>query len=245
MSIDKSDWMRWAASGAIVLLAHAGATAALINWPPPAEGEPAAALVIELAALPAAPETPEIKTPPDPVIKEMQPEPPPPEEVAEIPPPEEPPPPEPPPPPEAVAIEPPPPPEKKLPPPKPKAVATTAPKPQKRVAAVAVAPSQGMPTESLSNLRSSWHSRLSAQIQRNLRVPPAQSQQGVFVASIGFVVDRNGNVSGARVARGSGLASVDEAAVAAVRRAQPLPPPPPEMPGGPFDLVLPVRITLR
>ena len=233
MSIGNRDWMRWAASGAIVLLAHAGATAALINWPPPAEGEPAAALVIELAALPAAPETPETATPPDPLIQEMQPEPPPPEEVAEIPPPEEPPPPE------------PPPPEKKLPPPKPRAVATTAPKPQKRVAAVAVAPSQGMPTESLSNLRSNWHNRLSAQIQRNLHVPSAQSQQGVFVASISFVVDRNGNVSGARVARGSGLASVDEAAVAAVRRAQPLPFPPPEMPGGSFDLVLPVRITLR
>lgn len=242
MSIGSGDWMRWAASGAIVLLAHAGATAALINWPAPAEGEPTAALVIELAAIPAAQELPQTEAPPDPVIQEMQPEPPPPEQVAEIPPPEDPPP-EPPPPPEAVAIEPPSPPPEKKPPPKPKAVATTAPKPQQRIAAVAAAPAQGMPTESLSTALPTWRGALNAHIQRHLRYPPGLREQGT--SYVAFSMDRSGNVLSARIARSSGESAFDAEAVATVHRAQPLPRPPDGLPGGSFNFTIPVRFHMR
>jgi protein TonB len=45
-----------------------------------------------------------------------------------------------------------------------------------------------------------------------------------------FTVNRSGGVSGARVARSSGNAALDNEAVATIRRAAPLPPIPPEIP---------------
>lgn len=243
--IEGRDLTRWMLSGAVVLLAHAGAAAALINWPVQHEGEPTAALVIELAAIPAAPETPQTEAPPDPIIQEMAPEPPPPEEVAELrpeePPPDPPPPEEPPPPPDAIALEPPPPvkEEPPPPPPKPKQAVTTAPKPQKRIAPVAAAPAQGMPTESMSTALPTWRSALGAHIQRHLRYPSGGRDDGV--AFVAFTVDRSGNVLSARLARSAGDGALDDEAVACVRRAAPMPRPPEGMSGGSFSLVVPVR----
>lgn len=53
--------IRWAAGGACIAAAHVGFTWAVLNWPRPAitAGEPPAAVMIELAPLPVAPETPQ------------------------------------------------------------------------------------------------------------------------------------------------------------------------------------------
>jgi protein TonB len=263
MRIEGREWLLWSASGAIILLAHAGATAALINWPQRPEGEPPAAMVIELAAIPAAPEVPETEAPPDPVVQDMQPDPPPPEPVTEtppddpppekvaaVPPPDEPPPeilppPPPEPPPDAAAIEPPPPPppQAKKPPPKPKSVVNTAPKRQKQIAAVAAAPAQGLPAESVANALPTWRSAVAAHIRRHLRYPPGRREQGTALVS--FSMDRSGGVSSVRIARSSGESVLDAEAVATVQRAQPLPRPPDGLPGSHFALTLPVHFSVR
>jgi protein TonB len=48
-----------------------------------------------------------------------------------------------------------------------------------------------------------------------------------------------------RVVRSSGASALDEEALALLRRAQPFPPPPPELPGGRVDLTMPIRFNLR
>ena len=61
-----------------------------------------------------------------------------------------------------------------------------------------------------------------------------------------FSLDRKGQVLAIRVATSSGSAALDEEAMALVRRAQPFPPPPPELAGCcTVDLTVPIRFNLR
>jgi protein TonB len=71
----------------------------------------------------------------------------------------------------------------------------------------------------------------------------ARRQQGVVY--IRFKMDRTGRVLETRIERGSGYAILDRAALALPARAQPLPPPPPEVPGDPLELVTPVEFFFR
>jgi periplasmic protein TonB len=48
-----------------------------------------------------------------------------------------------------------------------------------------------------------------------------------------------------RVVRSSGATALDEEALALLHRAQPFPPPPPELPGERVDLTVPIRFNLR
>jgi hypothetical protein len=50
---DRGDLLRWIFSGALVLFAHGGLAAAMVQWSEPIEdAESASAIVIELAPLP-------------------------------------------------------------------------------------------------------------------------------------------------------------------------------------------------
>jgi protein TonB len=80
---------------------------------------------------------------------------------------------------------------------------------------------------------------------RNKRYPRAaqdQKQQGT--ASLSFVVDRNGRVLGASIARSSGFPLLDEEVLALVQRAQPLPPAPPEVVGNQFPMTVSFSFTI-
>jgi protein TonB len=48
-----------------------------------------------------------------------------------------------------------------------------------------------------------------------------------------------------RVVRTSGFAALDRETIDTVRRAQPFPPPPPNMPGETFDFTVPIRFNIR
>ena len=63
--------------------------------------------------------------------------------------------------------------------------------------------------------------------------------------SIAFALDRNGKVLTSRVARSSGSAALDQETLDTVRRAQPFPPPPANMPGNSFDFTVPIRFNIR
>jgi protein TonB len=92
-----------------------------------------------------------------------------------------------------------------------------------------------------SNAESEWNARVIAQIERHKRA--SSTERGVV--QVAFSVDRSGGVHRARVLSSSGSGVLDRDALALLERSQPLPPPPPEIPGSQISKVLPVRYNMR
>jgi protein TonB len=91
-----------------------------------------------------------------------------------------------------------------------------------------------------------WKSQLVARLERYKRYPSqAQSRGEQGVAQLAFSVDRSGGVHNARIVRSSGSSLLDEATLALVERAAPLPPPPPEISGAQIAIVVPIRYNIR
>jgi protein TonB len=274
---DIADLRRWAICGAVIVLAHGGIAAAMVNWQDSDEAaEPAAAIVIDFAPVPVAPAMPQTEIPPGPeqVMSDASPqkltenleekpeqkieqkveakleqkveekvetkpleEPPP--EVAPAPNPE-------------VAVQPPPPqeiqqetPQRQEP--RPPAPATTAPQAiPDQVAAIPAAPTQGQLIPDNSNAIPTWKTQIVALLERNKRYPEgSQARREQGVAQVFFSLDRSGRVVASRVLRSSGASALDEEALALLRRAQPFPAPPRELPGEHVDLTVPIRFNLK
>jgi protein TonB len=118
---------------------------------------------------------------------------------------------------------------------------TSAPSPAERRAQRAAAPAPGAAMR--SNAVPTWQSALMARLERAKRYPPdARGERGVALLS--FRVDRQGGVHGARIARSSGSAALDREALALTARAQPLPPPPPELTGAQIPVTVPLRYNM-
>ncbi len=114
---------------------------------------------------------------------------------------------------------------------------TTAPPemPQLQTADVAAAPIQGAPTIDHSNAIPTWHSTVSALLERNKRFP-ADGRNDRGIAHVAFSIDRKGRVMSSRVATTSGSAALDREALEMIRRSQPFPPPPAALPGAEVSL---------
>ena len=85
-----------------------------------------------------------------------------------------------------------------------------------------------------------------ALLERNKRYPAvAQSRREQGIAQVFFSLDRQGRVIDSRVVRSSGASVLDEEALALLRRAQPFPAPPRELPGEHVDLTVPIRFNLK
>jgi|SRR4249919_972351 protein TonB len=107
----------------------------------------------------------------------------------------------------------------------------------------AAAPMPGASSRN-SNAAPNWKTQLVAALERQKRYPSeARGDQGT--AQLAFNVDRQGGVHNARVTRSSGSSVLDHEALALVQRAQPLPPPPPEIPGAQIPIVVPIRYNAR
>ncbi|WP_420133301.1 TonB family protein [Rhodopseudomonas sp.] len=92
----------------------------------------------------------------------------------------------------------------------------------------------------------SYRQRLAAHLQRYKRYPAearAAGQQGT--ATLLFTVGRSGQVLGASLARSSGNAALDAETLAMVRRAEPLPPFPPELTQASLRISVPVSFFVR
>lgn len=121
----------------------------------------------------------------------------------------------------------------------------SAPSAAERRAERAAAPAPGASSRH-SNAVPSWKSQLIARLERYKRYPSeAQSRGEHGVAQLAFSVDRSGGVHHARIVRSSGSSLLDEATLALVERAAPLPPPPPELPGAQIPIVVPIRYNIR
>ena len=256
---DRQDLLRWALSGAIVLALHGSIAAGMVQWGDTADiNEPASAMVIDLAPFPVSPAAVPMDIAPGPEQVEAQASP---ETQADMPEetreliaetkdvqehqPEI-----------APAIEPD---MVAALPPKPKpeaskpqdnqtpAPVTTAPQaPPAEVAPVAAAPVQGRPNDSDSNAIPTWRIRVVGILERNKRYPSAaQARHEQGTAQLAFSLDRRGRVTSTRILRSSGSAALDHEMLELVRRAQPFPPPPAELPGTEISLSVPIRFNIR
>lgn len=88
-----------------------------------------------------------------------------------------------------------------------------------------------------------WQSRVASHLERRKRYPAAarrQGQQGT--AQVRFTIDGSGNVQSVSLVRSSGVPALDEEVVSLVRRASPVPAPPP---GVNRTIVVPIRFSVR
>jgi periplasmic protein TonB len=243
---DRSDLLRWVFSGALVLCAHGGLAAAMVQWNEPFEPEDtAAAIVIELAPLPVAsmqvpndiapgPEQVEAEMLPDQPVEKIE------EKVEEkieqAPNPEV-----------ALLL----PQEAKPEPPKPMetqpAPATTAPQvPSTVEAALPAAPTEAAPNTSTSNAVPRWKSQVVGMLERNKRYPSdARNRHEQGVTQLAFSIDRQGRVVASRIVTSSGSSALDKEALDLAQRAQPFPPPPPELAGAQISLTVPIRFNIK
>ncbi|RAI57343.1 energy transducer TonB [Roseicella frigidaeris] len=239
--------------GSIALHLAAGAALIFIKPPPPLPPEQVITLEMPLAE----DASPEPEALPEPVAAPVEPPPaepppmePPPEPVAE-------PPPEPPPEPvpeQVVADLPAPPPMPPPPvpprrPPTPRPVAQT---PAPAAPAVASAPPVEAPAPtpaarvSAAAPSASYISRLFAALERHKSYPQeARLRRIQGIALLRFSMRRDGSVTAFRLLRSAGDPSLDEAVLAMIQRASPLPAPPDDLPGDPVELSVPIRFSLR
>ncbi|SEJ74201.1 protein TonB [Pseudomonas linyingensis] len=239
---------RWGISLLLVLGLHIGVVLWSLYWQPqaaPLELPPPAMLIELPPAPPAAPAAP--PPPPEPV---RAPEPPPQPKVIEAPKPK-------------LAL-PPPPPKPRPKPPKPEPKPEPKPRPRPPVepppssapvsdsvpvpnAKPAARPSPQAGNPAPSQAKASWQSRLLAHLNRYKRYPEdarRRGQQGVV--KLRFVVDARGQVQSFELAARSGNPSLDRATLQMIRRAQPLPAPPPELlQNGRLEVVAPFVYSLE
>lgn len=93
---------------------------------------------------------------------------------------------------------------------------------------------------------SSYQAEVLAHLQRYRIYPTEAKNRGITgIATVRFVLASNGSVISASLARGSGAAALDEAALSMVRRASPFPPFPADLGRSQMDFAAPIRFDLR
>lgn len=121
---------------------------------------------------------------------------------------------------------------------------TTAPPKADRQASLLSSPRAG--SAAAAAALPSYRDRLAAHLARFKQYPaPAKAAGEQGTAMLSFTVGRGGQVLGSRLARSSGHPSLDAETMAMIRRAQPLPPFPPELAQGSLSFTVPVRFSLR
>ena len=105
------------------------------------------------------------------------------------------------------------------------------------------APAQGT-GESRQRVRTTWQKELTAHLNKHKRYPADRAQQTAEIV-IGFVLDRTGHVISTSIVKGSGDKSFDDAAVAMLRRSDPVPPPPPLVADEGLSFTVPVIFRVK
>lgn len=243
MSSPRLEGLRWGGSFVVAVLLHAGLIGGAVWWTlrtPPVliNDQPMEAVMVELAETPEAPPAPPTEIPPGPLQQEQakaepepapRPDPPlPPEVVPEV-------------------ADPYVPPQKRrqdasdqtnveqtlAPPP------VTAERAERYAAQQTTAGHQGQAVVT-------WQGLLLGHLEKYRRYPrSAERRREEGVAYVRFSVDRKGNASNVRIGRSSGHAELDEATLATVQRATPVPAPPAEVSGDPVEVMVPVEFFIR
>jgi protein TonB len=106
-----------------------------------------------------------------------------------------------------------------------------------------VAPAQGT-GESARRMRATWQKELIAHLDRHKRYPAERVQKSAEIL-VSFALDRMGHVLSSSIVKGSGDAAFDEAALAMVRRSDPVPQPPPLVADEGLTFTLPVIFKVK
>jgi protein TonB len=106
-----------------------------------------------------------------------------------------------------------------------------------------VAPMQGT-GESARRVRATWQKELLAHLDKHKRYPAERSQKSAEIL-VSFALDRMGHVLSTSIVKGSGDAAFDQAALAMVRRSDPVPPPPPLVADDGLNFTLPVIFRVK
>jgi TonB family protein len=106
-------------------------------------------------------------------------------------------------------------------------------------------PSAGVTGKAVGEARQAFLARLLARLNRFKRYPPQARKAHIEgVVMLHFVMDANGNVRTAEIAKSSGRPLLDKEALALIRRAQPLPALPAGFPGNVLDAEVPIVFSL-
>jgi protein TonB len=106
---------------------------------------------------------------------------------------------------------------------------------------VAPAPGAG---QSAQRLRAIWQKELIAHLDKHKRYPAQRSAKSAEIL-VSFALDRMGHVLSTSIVKGSGDAAFDAAALAMVRRSDPVPAPPPLVADEGLNFTLPVIFKIR
>jgi TonB family protein len=106
-----------------------------------------------------------------------------------------------------------------------------------------VAPAIGS-GETARRVRATWQKELVAHLDKHKRYPAERSQKAAEIM-VNFQLDRLGHVLSTSIVRGSGDAAFDEAALAMVRRSDPVPQPPPLVADEGLSFTLPVIFRVK
>jgi periplasmic protein TonB len=106
-----------------------------------------------------------------------------------------------------------------------------------------VAPVQGT-GEAVQRVKAGWVKELVAHLDKHKRYPAERSQQSAEIM-LNLSLDRLGHVLSVSVKKGSGDAAFDEAALAMVRKSDPVPMPPPLVADEGLNFTLPVIFRVK
>jgi protein TonB len=105
------------------------------------------------------------------------------------------------------------------------------------------APAMGQVPDSTAAAIASWQQLLQAQLERFKRYP-CRTRGAHGKVTVAFMVGRNGSAVSSQIIQGSGSAILDEEALALIKRAQSLPPPPSTIADNQLNLVAPINFVL-
>ena len=106
-----------------------------------------------------------------------------------------------------------------------------------------VAPAIGS-GETARRARVTWQKELVAHLDKHKRYPAERSQKSAEIM-VSFVLDRVGRVLSASIVKGSGDTAFDEAALAMLKRSDPVPQPPPLVADEGLSFTLPVIFRVK
>ncbi|MCF2907581.1 TonB family protein [Pseudoalteromonas sp. DL2-H2.2] len=105
---------------------------------------------------------------------------------------------------------------------------------------------QGAQNNSHVQAEMQWRGQVQAYLERRKRYPRSakiRAQQGA--PWVKFSIDRQGNVLSVSLYRASGIAALDDEAIALVNRAAPLPAPPESVAGNPITMAVPIAFFIK
>jgi periplasmic protein TonB len=105
-----------------------------------------------------------------------------------------------------------------------------------------VAPAQGT-GESAQRVRATWQRELMAHLDKHKRYPANALKSAEIL--VGFVLDRMGHVLSSSIVKGSGDPAFDAAALAMLKRSDPVPQPPPLVADEGLSFTLPVIFRVK